>query len=88
MVWWLVVKPPAYELNSNGGATTTERGLTEFIAADAWFCVIGLVVGLLIGRRGLALAPNSWLVSGARGAGLRDCGGAYLLAGRLPARSW
>ena len=49
VVWWLVVKPPAYELNSNGGATTTERGLSEFIAADAWFCAIGLVAGLLIG---------------------------------------
>ena len=30
-------------------ATTTERGLTQFIAGDAWFCAIGLVVGLLIG---------------------------------------
>ena len=47
---------PAYELNSNGGATTTERGLTEFIAADAWFCAIGLVAGLLIG-----LAAWRWL---------------------------
>ena len=49
VIWWLVVKPPAYELNSNGGAKTTERGLSQFIAADAWFCIIGLVVGLLIG---------------------------------------
>ena len=43
------MKPPAYELNSNGGAATSERGLSEFIAGDAWFCAIGLVVGLLIG---------------------------------------
>jgi hypothetical protein len=56
VVWWLVVKPPAYELNSNGGATTSERGLTEFIAGDAWFCAIGLVAGLLIG-----LAAWRWL---------------------------
>jgi hypothetical protein len=49
VVWWLIVKPPAYQLNSGGGATTTERGLTQFIAGDAWFCAIGLVVGLLIG---------------------------------------
>jgi hypothetical protein len=56
VVWWLVVKPPAYELNSNGGATTTERGLAEFIAGDAWFCAIGLVAGLLIG-----LAAWRWL---------------------------
>lgn len=56
VVWWLVVKPPAYELNSNGGATTTERGLSQFIAADAWFCIIGLMVGLLIG-----IAAWRWL---------------------------
>jgi hypothetical protein len=56
VVWWLLVKPPAYELNSNGGATTSERGLTQFIAADAWFCVIGLVVGVLIG-----IAAWRWL---------------------------
>jgi hypothetical protein len=56
VLWWLLVKPPAYEVNSNGGATTSERGLTEFIAADAWFCAIGFVVGLLIG-----LAAWRWL---------------------------
>jgi hypothetical protein len=56
VLWWLLVKPPAYEVNSNGGATTSERGLAEFIAADAWFCAIGLVVGLLIG-----LAAWRWL---------------------------
>lgn len=49
VVWWLVVEPPAYELNTVGGASTSERGLTEFIAGDAWFCAIGLVAGLLIG---------------------------------------
>lgn len=58
VVWWLVVKPPAYEVNSNGGAATSERGLTEFIAGDAWFCAIGLVAGLLIG-----LAAWRWLRS-------------------------
>jgi hypothetical protein len=56
VLWWLLVTPPAYEVNSNGGATTSERGLTEFIAADAWFCAIGLVAGLLIG-----LAAWRWL---------------------------
>jgi hypothetical protein len=58
VLWWLVVNPPAYELNSNGGAATSERGLTEFISGDAWFCAIGLVVGLLIG-----LAAWRWLRS-------------------------
>jgi hypothetical protein len=58
VVWWLVVKPPAYELNSNSGASTSERGLSEFIAGDAWFCAIGLVAGVLIG-----LAAWRWLRS-------------------------
>jgi hypothetical protein len=49
VLWWLVAQPPRYELNSNGGAKISERGLSEFIGADAWFCAIGLVVGLLIG---------------------------------------
>lgn len=52
VIWWLAVDPPAYELNSNGGASTSERSLTEFIAGDAWFCAIGLVVGMLIGLAG------------------------------------
>jgi hypothetical protein len=58
VIWWLAVDPPAYELNSNGGASTSERSLTEFIAGDAWFCAIGLVAGLLIG-----LAAWRWLRS-------------------------
>jgi hypothetical protein len=83
VVWWLVVRPPAYELNSNGGATTTERGLAEFIAGDAWFCAIGLVAGLLIG---LALAAHPRLDRGTGGARLRGGIGSDLLAGWLPSR--
>jgi hypothetical protein len=56
VVWWLVVKPPAYELSSGGSATTSERGLSQFISGDAWFCAIGLVAGLLIG-----IAAWRWL---------------------------
>ena len=56
VVWWLVVKPPGYELSSGGSATTSERGLSEFISGDAWFCAIGLVVGLLLG-----IAAWRWL---------------------------
>jgi hypothetical protein len=56
VLWWLLVKPPGYELNSGGAASTSERGLTQFIAGDAWFCAIGLVVGVLLG-----LAAWRWL---------------------------
>ena len=44
--------PPAYLVNSDGGASISERGLTEFFAGDAWFCAIGLVVGVAVGLGG------------------------------------
>ena len=37
---------------SDGGASISERGLTEFLGGDAWFCALGLVVGALIGLGG------------------------------------
>lgn len=49
VVWEALVKLPTYVVSSDGGATTTERGLTEFLAGDAWFCVIGLVLFLGLG---------------------------------------
>jgi hypothetical protein len=52
VVWWAVVDLPNYLVNSEGGAAINERGLAEFIATDAWFSVIGLVVGLGLGILG------------------------------------
>jgi hypothetical protein len=49
VIWWVVVDLPAYMVNPEGGATINERGLAEFIATDAWFSAIGLVVGLALG---------------------------------------
>ena len=57
VVWWAVVDLPAYVVGSDGGAGITERGLSEFVAGDAWFCAIGLFVGVglgLVGWRQLA----------------------------------
>jgi hypothetical protein len=51
-VWWSVVKLPGYQVNADGGASTTERGLTQFIGGDAWFCGIGLLVGTGLGVLG------------------------------------
>jgi hypothetical protein len=56
VAWWAVVDLPTYRVHSDGGAATTERGLSEFISGDAWFVVIGLVVGV-----GLGLAGWRWL---------------------------
>jgi hypothetical protein len=47
--WWAVVDLPAYQITADGGASISERGLAEFIAGDAWFCAIGLVVGIGLG---------------------------------------
>lgn len=48
-VWRLVVELPTYRVSADGGAVTTERALTEFIAADAWFVAIGLLCGIALG---------------------------------------
>jgi hypothetical protein len=52
VVWWAVVDLTTYRVNSEGGAATSERGLSEFISADAWFTVIGLVAGIALGVLG------------------------------------
>jgi hypothetical protein len=49
VAWWGVVDEPAYQVNPDGGASIGERGLAEFVAGDAWFCAIGLVVGIGLG---------------------------------------
>jgi hypothetical protein len=52
IVWSAVVDLPAYVVRDDGGAGISERGLSEFLAGDAWFCVIGLVVGVGVGLVG------------------------------------
>jgi fumarate reductase subunit C len=49
VVWWAMVDLPLYRIQPDSSATTGERDLTEFIAGDAWFCLIGVVVGLGLG---------------------------------------
>ncbi len=52
VLWELVVDLPVYKIASDGAASTTERGLTEFFGGDAWFVAIGLLVGLGLGILG------------------------------------
>ena len=49
VLWWQVVPLPVYTVGSNGGASTTERGLTQYVAGDAWFSLIGFGVGVGLG---------------------------------------
>lgn len=56
VLWWRLVDLPAYLVGEDGRASTTERGLTAYFATDAWFCLIGLVVGI-----GLGILAWRWL---------------------------
>ncbi len=47
--WVQVVQLPTYTVNDDFSARTTERGLTEYFATDAWFSLIGIVVGAALG---------------------------------------
>ena len=57
--WWAVVDLPAFVVNPDGRASISERGLTEFLGGDAWFCALGLVVGALIGL-GAGAGSATW----------------------------
>lgn len=65
VVWWRVVDLPGYLVNGEGKASTSERGLANFIGGDAWFTLLGAAVGVLLGwlgwvrlgRRGWAVVP-------------------------------
>jgi hypothetical protein len=52
VLWWQVVDLPGYRVNPDGGAATSERGLAQFIGGDAWFTLLGALVGLLLGWLG------------------------------------
>lgn len=49
VVWWRAVDLPGYLVGPDGAASTSERGLAAFVAGDAWFTVLGLVGGLVLG---------------------------------------
>jgi hypothetical protein len=76
VLWWLVVSLPAYHLDSQGRASVTERDLTRFFGGDAWFCLLGLLVGVLLGIFGYRLLRDlGWplvlvVVIGGAAAGL------------------
>lgn len=75
-LWWSLTPLPAYQVDSQGKASVTERQLTQFFAGDAWFCLLGLVVGVGLGIFGYRLLRDlGWplvlvVVIGAGAAGL------------------
>lgn len=71
-VWSRLVKLPSFAIVADSSATVSERALTEFFAADAWFVICGMVVGLVLGTAvWLILKQMGWPVAFvAAGAGL------------------
>lgn len=76
-VWHGLVTLPTYVVGEDGSATTTEQGLTQVFSTDAWFCLIGSVVGVLVGvlawvlmRRRGAWSVLAAAVSSCAGAGV------------------
>ena len=53
--WAAVVKLPAYLVAADGSGTMTERGLTEIVSGDAWFVIVGVLIGI-----GLGLVSWKW----------------------------
>jgi hypothetical protein len=49
VLWEALVDLPTYRVAQDGGASTSERGLAEFVAGDAWYCLLGAVGGLALG---------------------------------------
>ncbi len=85
VVWKLIVTLPYYSVGDKGAATTTERMLTNFVAPDAWYSVVAVVGGLLIGLLAFRFVRLGWpaVVStafSALGAGL-VCWGVGVLMG-------
>jgi hypothetical protein len=69
VAWRMIVVLPSYVVRPDGSATVTERALTEFFAGDAWFVLLGAVVGLGLGvaawRRFKGLGwPSAFVAAG------------------------
>ena len=92
VLWELVVDLPVYTIASDGAASTTERGLTEFFGGDAWFVAIGLLVGSGSRAPRLATVPRSGLAAGAawscrHGPRRPGCSAGWWATGSDPATS-
>ena len=49
VLWFFIVPLSTYQVLAEGQATITERGLASFVAGDAWFVILGLVLGIVCG---------------------------------------
>jgi uncharacterized membrane protein YeaQ/YmgE (transglycosylase-associated protein family) len=77
LAWALLAPRVAYQVVSRGLADAMNPETSGFIAADAWFCLIGVICGLIIGVGGYLLgvrrhgpAPMAAILLGSVGAAL------------------
>jgi len=77
LVWAALAPRPLYVVVGRGSADVVNPETTAFIAADAWFCLIGVAGGLIIGLAGYLLAvrrygpvPMGAFLAGGLGAGI------------------
>lgn len=59
-IWAQLAPRVAYEVVSRGSADVINPETTAFIAGDAWYCLIGVVGGLIIGLAGYLLAVRRY----------------------------
>lgn len=86
LAWALLAPRVAYEVVSRGLADAVNPETSGFIAADAWFCLIGVVCGLIIGVGGYLLGVRRY-GPGPMAAVLAGSVGAALVA-RIIGQSW
>lgn len=77
LVWAALAPRALYVIVDRGSADVVNPETTAFIAADAWFCLIGLTGGVVIGLAGYLLAvrrygpaPMAAILAGSIGAGI------------------
>jgi hypothetical protein len=77
LVWAALAPRPLYVVVGRGAADVVNPETTAFIAADAWFCLIGVAGGLIIGLTGYLLAvrrygpvPMGAILAGGLAAGI------------------
>jgi hypothetical protein len=60
MAWTALAPRALYVVVGRGSANVVNPETTAFIAADAWYCLVGAVGGLLIGLAGYLLAVRRY----------------------------
>jgi hypothetical protein len=77
LAWAHLAPRPLYQVAGRGTAYVVNAETPAFIAADAWYCLVGVAGGLIIGVAGYLLAvrrhgpaPMAAVLAGSLGAGL------------------